>query len=596
MHTLAVRNWGTPEQVKRICSSLYAPLDDELQNDLGFSPVDCINIFYSIVKISEKQIGEINDSIARVARQRSIERMVKTFHSEFSDSQEFSKSLLDLAISNKFNQQELFTLLLSYIENEAIASRYFVEIEKVSVLTGLTKDRVNAVISEFCITLEFDLFYEWEPLRFSNPFWDRPLLRIEDETVFSPIAYRFFHDPKRIIEKKIKSKKLLETVQSRRSDFLEHEVERLFRSSFPKSVIVRNISYSKEDQTFEADLLVQVDSTLFIVEAKSSAVSDAALRGAPDRMRREVKRLISNPSMQSDRFRRHLEEFISNRGSIDFISNVSEFRFDCIRRIARISVTLDDLATLQSQVPELQESDLINPDLAVAPTFLISDIEMVFDILENESMRFHYLVRRAEIQRILLHAHEAEWLQFYLNSGFNIGEVEGGELRFQFPFGSELIDQHYHLEEFGISRRKPKPKISKLWVSILNFIEERRFDGWTEYVYILLSLSIEEQDEIIRELTRMRKNVPRFHQDPDHKNTLCRIPRTSSTDALAFLVVVEANYSRRTTMMEHVAATIFENNHINRCLVITKCVERWKNPYDVAALYFDEGGDAIKAF
>lgn len=594
-HTLSVRNWGTPKQVKRICTSLYLPLSEDFKREVGFTAQDAIIVFSALVDLIERRLNFRREKLGKVLRLNTKESVLRAYEKAFP---EYCEGLGEVS-ETKFSHigiDEYKYMLVSYLNYATIANLFVFSEEELINETELDGAVVHRLFEEYS-SIVGSFKGGVKALRLDNPIWDRPLIRVGDGVVFAPVPYRFFHDPKRMIERLTTSQELKEKISKRRAKFLESEVESLFRKYLPGATVYTGVKFKFDGEIFETDLIVQYDTCLFVVESKSRAVSASALRGAPERMRLEIERLIVAPSIQSQRLLNLLIEFIDRNRQIEFLTEVSGLNLGGVKRIARLSVTLDDFATLQSQIRELQESGFCSADVKIAPTMILADLEMVFDILLEPAMIVHYLFRRGEVNtRLLSMAHEAEWLQFYLNTGFNVGDMEDSETLFMFPYGSKLIDQHYHLMEHGVSRRKPRPRVSKFWLRIISQLRERCFDGWTEAAFILLSCSLEEQDEIEAELVRMKKYVPRFFNDPDHRNSILVIPRKARSDALVFVVLVEQNYHKRQLIMENVANHAFEVEHIERCLVVCKRVNSWSNPYDALRLGYSEGGESVKSF
>jgi hypothetical protein len=80
----------------------------------------------------------------------------------------------------------------------------------------------------------------------------------------------------------------------------------------------------------------------------------------------------------------------------------------------------------------------------LAPCMLLADLEIVFDILELTALKIHYLKRRSELEANMNYmADEMDLLGFYLLTGFNIGEAEFSNNRFQLTGMSKNIDDYY---------------------------------------------------------------------------------------------------------------------------------------------------------
>lgn len=64
------------------------------------------------------------------------------------------------------------------------------------------------------------------------------------------------------------------------------------------------------DIIYETDLIVFIDSFALIIECKSGKVTPPALRGAPDRLRRRIQKLLIDPNIQSLRLKNALNSSV----------------------------------------------------------------------------------------------------------------------------------------------------------------------------------------------------------------------------------------------------------------------------------------------
>ncbi len=100
---------------------------------------------------------------------------------------------------------------------------------------------------------------------------------------------------------------------------------------------------------------VMFTCTVVIVEAKSHRLTPQGLRGAPDRLKRHIKDLVLEPSMQSSR----LESVIAaaRDGDAEAQRIVATLGIDATQAdlVIRLSVTLDDLSVLSSSESDLKK-------------------------------------------------------------------------------------------------------------------------------------------------------------------------------------------------------------------------------------------------
>ena len=85
-----------------------------------------------------------------------------------------------------------------------------------------------------------------------------------------------------------------------------------------------------------------------------------------------------------------------------------------------------------SNLKDLIEAGITNKSLPeLAPVINLTDLMAIFEILDLQSEKVHYLGRRREFDAHLrFHGDELDVLAFYLDHGFNIGEAEfSGQLK-----------------------------------------------------------------------------------------------------------------------------------------------------------------------
>lgn len=148
---------------------------------------------------------------------------------------------------------------------------------------------------------------------------------------------------------------LVTKFEKRRSNFLEDEVEHLFRSAFPSANVYRGSKWRDPDsgKEYENDLLILIDSYLIVVEAKSGKVTNRARHGDPAQMKRAINDLLIEPSKQAKRFADHLNaspgrhQFQTDRNAVNEIDT-----FD-MAAIIRLNVMLESLRSLGARWPLL---------------------------------------------------------------------------------------------------------------------------------------------------------------------------------------------------------------------------------------------------
>ncbi len=213
------------------------------------------------------------------------------------------------------------------------------------------------------LTLGFGSLADNNPELFllDNPVWRKPMVRIDDDTVFIPIVGLLLSFGLEILEELVLSQEILVTVYTeRRAAYLEDAVAEHFRRAFPSAEIHQGSMWPRKGEG-ENDLLVIVDRLAVIVEAKAGSVSDSSRRGADKSLRSDIAALMVEASRQSSAFQRFLQD---NHGVHQFETrdgglNAVDAR--PVKEFLRLTVTLHQLGPVYSHWVELVEAGLIDP-------------------------------------------------------------------------------------------------------------------------------------------------------------------------------------------------------------------------------------------
>jgi hypothetical protein len=426
-----------------------------------------------------------------------------------------------------------------------------------------------------------------EHLLLDNPVWRKPVIDVGRGEYFCAIPQVFFSFVRPILDDLVEGNpQLIRACENRRARFLECELARLFAHAFPGAEIVARFQWTDGDKEYENDLLVRVDSHLLLVEAKSGTISWPALRGAPDRAKRHIEDLFIAPSVQSARLAERIKAVVkSPELRLSYLPGL-DLRLEQVHTVLRLSVTLEDFAMTQANLRVLRDTGWLPPGHALAPCILLTDLEIVFDILEPMGQKIHYLRRRTELAASMdAIGDELDHLGFYLATGFNVGEAEFGGVGLHLIGMSKDVDDYCMARAEGVQGKKPRLRLSKWWSDICATLEQRRFYQWTDANNILLSLSPEEQENAERMFKKVLKNVLANWRDPSHECSVVVIPHLRKSNALALYAFRDEDRSARRERMEAIASQVFAHSHAARCLVLAVNIDKGCYPYATLAVF-----------
>lgn len=156
-------------------------------------------------------------------------------------------------------------------------------------------------------------------------------------------------------------------VEAARADWLETKLRSTFTTFLPHADIRRSVKWTDpgDGKGYESDVVVVIDKTVLVFEAKSAKIDGPARRGALNSLKGALRKLVVDPSDQSARFKRILQ---TAAGQLNLDSDDGDFAIgaDAVRDIIRVNVVLDPVGPLSAYWPRLKEAGLIPADADIA--------------------------------------------------------------------------------------------------------------------------------------------------------------------------------------------------------------------------------------
>lgn len=258
-----------------------------------------------------------------------------------------------------------------------------------------------------------------------NPVWSKPFVEKPDGSFFTAMPQAAFAFPFRILESLLpKDKGSYELFSAARSDALEELLFETVNEAMPSAEVYRNVVWNDPtDATqYENDVVAVLGNQIFLFEAKSGKIAEAAKRGGKKSLERTLDELFVEPARQSKRLETYLNEFHSK---VDLEEKSSGRRVDIdLKRpkaLYRFGVTIEGLASLTAGRRFFEGLGLIAPSTPWAPSLSFSELRMVSKHLDSEVSFGHYLSRRFSIEELIdFIGDEQDLLSVYLTNGFCI--------------------------------------------------------------------------------------------------------------------------------------------------------------------------------
>lgn len=584
-HTTVVRNWGYFSTVSRISRELLTGVDLQFKAQHGLGASDVVRIFEHMVRQQERRVSNHWLRVQEVFALKSVDQMVDAFFSCFSFNGEVEVTAANLK-RDAPNVRGLKTALLPMADIH-LTTEFFYYSTQLAEETGLDPAAVEGLLQK--LSLRHGALAQTPVDKFflDNPVWLRPLIATGGPGEYFcalPQTLMSFVYP--IIDELVKPhKSLADRLSDVRAAYLEAEVERLLKVAFPKVDVVTGYKWREGNQEFETDAMLRFDSTILLVEAKSARVSWPALRGAPDRLIRHVRELIVAPSEQSGRLAAKLQQEIALRDTGAAPQMDFPLSLDDVTAVVRLSVSLQDFATLQSVPSLLVQAGALNNEYPLAPCISLADLEVLVDLLEEPHVRLHYLRQRAST---MLSQHvigdELDMLGLYLDTSLNFGGLPPGEHQITLSGYSARLDRYYTAKDEGEHARKPRRATIPWFNRLCNQISQRPFAGWCELTGALLSLAPHQQQELERQVQGISRRIREGKPVKDGKDTIILVGPAWVNTALAIRARDPRKPGRFSEGVEELASVAFEQEHVERCCVVVVDALSPELPYLSCAL------------
>ena len=510
--TQIVRNWGYAEHVRFVVGDLAAAIRNEFFAEYGVDPVRLVDTFFLLAQSADDSLNDHLHRIWNFYRQGNYEEVASAYIESFPDTGDFDAEELFNFCGRKL--KHLKNLLVQNADL-SLSKVFSFNVDDIVKAYGDGGDE-QAILRVFDgLSLEFgDLEdHDVEHFILDNPVLTKPFIKVDHQTYYSVMLGIMPHCILRILERLVQSiPSLDEKYRYKKARYLEDELEILFNESFPSGKVYRGSLWNNDSgANGENDLTIVVGSVAIIVEAKSGMVTPPASRGAPDRFRRTVRELIDDPADQAHKFIALLRTHggtvvLQNReGSINEIDTAG------LRYFIPLTVTLENLGAV-SNLRDLVEAGISRRQLHELSTVIcLTDLMVIFEVLELQSQRIHYLGRRREFDaRVHHYGDELDILAYYLKNGLNIGELEyeSDKALVLSPLSKEL-DPYFVAKSAGLSIEKPTLNMAPMWRATLARLDVAQGEPWLDASLILLNVSHKLQLKIEKALLRLSRKVKR---------------------------------------------------------------------------------------
>jgi hypothetical protein len=586
-HTQGIRHWGTRKQVTTILRGVLAPLDAGFEKVYGISATGLVQFMENLGdKVGDRLTSHVK-RFGPVINQRTPAEIIGAYQ-HLLGIEGTNDDILTFLHERNATVAQVRSVLLMHYDLFFLQDEFTFSLEEMQRLfPGSTPcETIDRILRAWSLAPGELTQRNPEHFILDNPVWTRPFIRLSDENYAFPIPPLLQAFGLEMIEALIDEHEILKTAyHAARAKYLQAAVAGLFSTKIRGARVYQNTPYLDPDtgRLCENDLLVLVDSYAIAVECKSARVTAKAKRGNPERFQRDVGVLVEEPANQALRFVNYLRQH-QLRDCIPVHDGEPIPWKASPRRILPMTVTFDVLWALSASKRNLVGAGLIGQETASVINIALSDLECIFNCLPRTATLLHYLERRAILEaRLDLLADEIDWLTFYLDNGFNIGEAEfkhGGLLAI---YGaSDALNPFLNAEKQDSKVARPVPKLSKWWKQIIMQLESRAVPGWTIMSNILLNVSYGDQKRYEQDFLVIMDNVRESWAKPGTQNCLfIANGPPQRRDVIVFLAVKRVTREKRNAMVDEACRGAFQHSPNNLVLVIVRDVEDRQGAYSM---------------
>lgn len=494
---LAVRGPAYPQHALDLAHAVFGRYASEMRRRLGFSLGDLVDLQDSVTSLIEDRINDLRELALRQAPEIAgdLRGFVETQASPENPpvSHEGIEEWLLFQILDRFLTHALSFDLDELFEHAPTLSRKTVE-----AILGRLSVEVGSTPSEaFSSPLDH------------NPILEKPFIKWGQRFML-PIPGIVARDYVRLLEGELLSSQKKFSLW--RAQVVDDLAACYLSSMLPGAVAQKNLLYPVselgEKKWVEVDGIVLFDTVALVIEAKSSPLSSAALRGDVKRARADLKRAVGDAARQGQR----VADYLSQHDPALFYdkgrNEALKVETSRLERVHLVLPTLHSLGDYGMNPMRLSQLGLA-ADTDVWSVY-INDLRIISETVRNPAEFLHYIFWRSRIPlgtRVRVVDEIDLFSSFLLREQFR--QLEDAATRYIELTGYSTDFDDFYLGEIGHAPKKDRPRMfSTPMVSrFLERLAKERPAGWLSAAGTCLELSLEELGALDELATQVLKRV-----------------------------------------------------------------------------------------
>lgn len=347
----------------------------------------------------------------------------------------------------------------------------------------------------------------------TSPLIEHPLFDLGHGEFLTPVPGHLTWAVRPAIEQRVKALAVdggsdaWEAYQSARAQYVEREAIDVLAARLAPQHVYRNARYraieTDGERGFEVDGLLLLDRVLFIVEAKSGALSESTRRFAPTAMD-QVDEIVGSASRQGQRVLDHI-----NRadGLFEVDGRPVRIRPSDFDQAIIVNPNLEMLDVFATETLALRATGIVS---ASAPVWCVrvGDLATACAVLPTSIDVAAYLDRRLSpvvVQRVSA-ADEGDWLGAYIDDGLRLGGLPAAPAKLLLNGQSSVFDDHYNWhEDMDVPRPQlPSPRRAAVVDQFVRRLDAERVPGFLHAGRAVLGLSAKDAKGFVRSIQKAR--------------------------------------------------------------------------------------------
>lgn len=510
--TMAIRGPRHAHQTQEFLGAMCAGVDGAFRQEFGCSPSAVVAVLSGLIDILGSRVQQHMNWLKGWMRKKSGLAMIDGYVHGLPDP-DAEKIRADL-LPHRYDRTWVFNHLWNLSEARFAPLMHFRADELAAIAPEENADRLRTVLNSLALGFGEVTEQDLEHLQLKNPVQLKPLIRLDDDRLFCCNPHSLGTNLAEIFEELCSRFPSTKTrLAGVRADWLEDKLRALIGLYLPSADTHRSVKWTDatDSKGWESGVVAVVDKTVLIFEAKSGKVSAPARRGALNSLKGALQDLVIDASDQSARLKRHIEK---STGVLRFDTDEGELLIDAdaVRDVIRVNVIVDTIGPLSAHWPQLKAAGLIPVAADIAPTMTVFELETVFEVLQLQIERCHYLSRRREFEKDFRYtADELDLLAYYLETQFNI-DPQGSDSSL-WLYGRSMRIAPGYSERRAAGTLSFPIKRSPLWERLLAALENKKPAGWTRFGHRLLNATMDGQRIFEQRVKAGRKALAKA---PDH--------------------------------------------------------------------------------